>query len=59
MASRLFANREKRDRVLGEFNRLTLDEVGPVGGEQGMRVVQQMNEPRAQEDEIFRDVGTG
>jgi hypothetical protein len=38
----LFRSPEARDRVLGEFNRTSLDEVGPIGG-QGMRVLQEMN----------------
>jgi len=35
---------QNRDRVLGEFNRSTLDDVGPMGGgEQGIKVLQGMN----------------
>jgi hypothetical protein len=34
----LFRNPQARDRVLGEFNRSTLDDVGPLGGDQGMTV---------------------
>jgi hypothetical protein len=43
-------HREPDPRGLGscicstdEFNRSTLDDVGPVGGEQGMRVLHKMN----------------
>ena len=32
-----------RGRVLGEFNASTLDSVGPVGGDQGMKVLCEMN----------------
>lgn len=35
---------QRRDRVLGEFNASTLDSVGPLGGDQGMKVLQEMNE---------------
>ena len=36
-------------RVRDEFNRSTLDDVGPVGGEQGMRVLREMNESKKHE----------
>jgi hypothetical protein len=32
-ASRLFRNPVRRDRILDEFNRSTLDDVGPLGGD--------------------------
>jgi hypothetical protein len=41
-ALRLFHNPQARARVLDQFNRENLDDVGPVGGEQGFRVQMQM-----------------
>jgi hypothetical protein len=41
-----------RDRVLGEFVRLTLDDVGPVGGETGMKNLQEIDS-LADEDEKY------
>jgi hypothetical protein len=35
---------EKRDRILGEFNASTLDSVGPVAVDLGMKVLEEMNE---------------
>ena len=36
---------QKRDRVLEDFNRSPLDDVGPAGGgEQGMKVLSEMND---------------
>ena len=47
---REFSNPEKRDRILSDLNRSTLDDVGPVGeGAPGMRVLWEMNEPSEQE----------
>lgn len=35
---------KRRDQALAEFNQSTLDDVGPVGGEQGMAVLKDMND---------------
>jgi hypothetical protein len=35
---------QRRDRVLGEFNASTLDNVGPMQGDQGMKVLSEMND---------------
>jgi hypothetical protein len=34
---------QKRDRILGGGNASTLDSVGPVRGDQGMKVLREMN----------------
>jgi hypothetical protein len=41
---RLFQNPKARNRVLEKFNRFTLADVGRAGGEQGMKVLQEMKE---------------
>jgi len=41
---RLFEDPKARDRILDEFNRSTFDDVGPVGGEQAMKVLSEMND---------------
>jgi hypothetical protein len=47
---------QNRDRILNEFNRSTLDDVGPIERrEQGMRVLQEMNELGEAEEQTFRD----
>jgi hypothetical protein len=33
----------RRDRILDEFNQSTLDDVGPLGGDQGMKLLSQTN----------------
>jgi len=52
-AVRLFQSPNATDRVLEEFNQSVLDDVGPVGGEQGMKVLQEMNELGALQDEAW------
>jgi hypothetical protein len=42
-ASRLFQNPKARDRVLDEFNRSTLDDVGPLGGDKGEKFLKELN----------------
>lgn len=51
-ALRPLRNPKARDRVLGEFNRSTLDDVEPVGGENGMRVLREMNDLEVRHDEF-------
>jgi hypothetical protein len=41
---RLIRNPKTRDQVLGEFNRSTLDDVGPLGGEKGETFLKELNE---------------
>ena len=50
-----FNNPEKRDRVLNEFNRDQLDDVGLVGARQGMKVLQEMNELGEAQEKIIRE----
>jgi hypothetical protein len=53
---RLFRNPKARERILGEFNQSTLDDVGPVvGAEQGMKVLQEMNELGEAQELIIRE----
>ena len=41
---RLFVDSQVRGRILDEFNRENMDDVGPVGGaEQGMKVLSEIN----------------
>jgi len=55
-----FQTPEARNRVLDQFNQSTLDDVGPMGGrEQEMKVLHEMNEMGAQEDEVYRTAGSG
>jgi uncharacterized protein YfeS len=35
---------QSRNRVLDDFNASTLDPVGPLGGDQGMAVLKEMND---------------
>jgi uncharacterized protein YfeS len=44
-----------RGRVLEEFNASTLDSVGPFGGDQGMNVLQEMNELGEAQEHIRRE----
>jgi hypothetical protein len=55
-ASRLFRDPQARDRVLGEFNASTLDSVGPMGGDQGMAVLNEMNDLESGHDEFVKSV---
>jgi len=41
----------RKRQVLEKFNRSTLDEVGPIGGEQGIKVLQEMNALAIEEDQ--------
>jgi hypothetical protein len=43
-ASKLFRSPKARGRVLDEFNRSTLDDVSPVGGDQEIKVLKELNE---------------
>jgi len=48
----LFQTPEMRDRVLEQFNRSTLDDVGPVGGDQCMVALKEMNDLGQQRKQI-------
>jgi uncharacterized protein YfeS len=51
----LFRSPEAKDRVLGEFGSSTLDNVGPIKGDQGMKVLQEMNELGEAQEHIRRE----
>ena len=51
---RLIRNPKTRDQVLGEFNRSTLDDVGPLGGEKGETFLKELNEMADLESEAGR-----
>ena len=51
----LFRSPEKRDQLLEEFNRSTLDDVGPLEHGQEMKVLQEMNELGKEQEKIIRD----
>ena len=51
---RLFEDPKARDRILGEFNRSTLDDVGPLGGNQGVAGLKDMIELEAGHDEFVK-----
>jgi hypothetical protein len=44
-----------RKRMLQAMNRENMDDVGPLGGEQGMKGLQEMNELAKQLEQIIRD----
>jgi hypothetical protein len=53
---REFSNPERRERILNEFNRETMDDVGPVGGkEQALKILQEMNELDEAQDQRIRE----
>jgi len=56
---RLFGNPRARDRILDEFNRSTLDDVGPVGGDQGMAILKDMNDLEVGHDEFVKSRAPG
>ena len=41
---RLFDDAKRRDQILRDFNASTLDPVGPLGGDQEIKVLKEMNE---------------
>jgi hypothetical protein len=43
-AMKRLANPERRNRILNEFNRDQLDDVGPLRGEKGERFLKELNE---------------
>ena len=47
---------KRRDQALAEFNRSTLDDVGPVGGQdQQMRVLGEMNELAKEREQLIQE----
>jgi len=45
-----------RDQVLDEFNQSTLDDVGPLGGDQAMAVLKDMNDLESGHDEFVKSL---
>jgi len=45
-----------RNLVLGELNASTMDDVGPVGGDQGMTVLKDMNDIESEHDTSFDEL---
>ena len=41
---KLFQNPKAREETLDEFNRSTLDDVGPIGGDKGEKFLSELNE---------------
>ena len=51
---RLFRDPEVRDRILNDFNRDQMDDVGPVGGDQEIKVLKELNEMQDLEGDAGR-----
>ena len=49
-------NNPTRDRILSDFNASTLDPVGPVGGDQSMAVLNDMNELEVDHEEFVKSL---
>jgi hypothetical protein len=53
----LLSDPRNRERMLQEMNQENMDDVGPIGGqEEGMRVLQELNESGLAQEDIYRDV---
>jgi hypothetical protein len=48
------ANPEKRNRILDQFNRENLDNVGPIGGDKGEKFLSELNEMQDLEGDAGR-----
>jgi hypothetical protein len=46
----------RREKILSEFNRQNLNEVGPLGGDQSMSVLKDMNEFQLDHDEFVKSL---
>jgi hypothetical protein len=55
-ALKRLADPERRNRILNEFNRDQMDDVGPVGGEQRMKVLSEMNSRVDEHGEFFKSL---
>ena len=49
-------NPRTRDKILNDFNQSTLDPAGPLGGDQSMAVLQDMNELESSHDEFVKSL---
>lgn len=50
---------QRREAVLDQLNRDNLDDVGLVGGDQGMKVLQEMNDLAIEGDQSARRTSAG
>ena len=55
-ALRRLNNPERRDRFLEQFNCNNLDDVGPVGGQEGTKLLSQMNSLVDDHDEFVKSL---
>ena len=56
-ALKQLANPKARNRILNQFNRENMDDVGPIGGaEQEMKVLNEMNELESGHDEFVKSL---
>jgi hypothetical protein len=55
---RLFGDPQARERVLGEFNRSTMDDVGPLGGQEGTKLLSEMNSLVEHHEEFVRSLAS-
>jgi hypothetical protein len=56
MKHRECLNNLRRDRILHDFNQSTLDPVGPVGGEQGTKLLSEMNSLVDEHEEFVKSL---
>jgi hypothetical protein len=47
-----YGSPERRNRILNDFNRENMDDVKPLGGDQGLAVLKEMNDLEAGHDEF-------
>jgi uncharacterized protein YfeS len=50
------SNPERRNEIPDRFYHSTLDDVGPVGGDQGMAVLKEMNDLESGHDELVKSL---
>jgi hypothetical protein len=53
---REFSNLGRKDKILNEFNRDQMDDVGPLGADRGLAVLQDMNELEAGHDGFVKSL---
>jgi hypothetical protein len=49
-------NPRRKDRILSDFNQSTLDPVGPLGGEQGTKLLSEMNSLVDEHEEFVKSL---
>jgi len=55
-ALKRLANPKARNRILDQFNRENLDDVGPLGVDHGMAVLRKMNDLEAGHEEFVKSL---